>query len=382
MDNRKTKIVFIQQQLVCGGAEKALYDLICLLDKSRFDITVLSLCDGGEWEEKFQNAGIRVVNLFVQRKRGCSAAQFIRHQLRKLKIRLVLWRNERKLLEMLFPEGIDLVVSYSTWEFDAIALPSITKSIKYVHGNIATNENYCRDILRIRDILPEFHRIICVSEESRCSFKRMTGVENNVEMHFNPLNSAEVSQKADQFVELPKDVPYLCAVGRLAPEKGFDRLIRIHKRILDAGINHKLIIVGDGPEKDRLMQTVQETKTSESVIMAGYQSNPYPYMKHSHFLVCSSFTEGLPVIAMEALSLGVPIVSAVPSIAEAFGDEFCGIISDNDDESLECAIHKMLSDGSVYEKAKQGAQKRSLFFDGKCMVKEIEDLFASLTEGN
>ena len=149
----------MQQLLVCGGAEQALYDLVCLMDKSKFDITVLALCDGGEWEDKFRNAGIRVVNLFTRRKRGCGPVHFCKHQMRKLKIRWTLWRDERKLLDMLFPEGIDVVVSYSLWEFDSIALANNTRHVKYVHGDIATNENFCRDILRIREILPEFVQI-------------------------------------------------------------------------------------------------------------------------------------------------------------------------------------------------------------------------------
>ncbi|MBP3925781.1 MAG: glycosyltransferase, partial [Clostridium sp.] len=118
----------------------------------------------------------------------------------------------------------------------------------------------------------------------------------------------------------------------------------------------------------------------DSVILAGYQSNPYPYMKQSKFVVSSSFIEGLPVISMEALSLGVPMVSAVPSIGEVFGDEMCGLITENDNESLMEGIRRMLTDNALYAKAKAGAEKRSAFFDGKRMVKEIEDMFLEMMQ--
>ena len=192
------------------------------------------------------------------------------------------------------------------------------------------------------------------------------------------MNSDNIKRLALEAVNLAFDLPIVCAVGRLSPEKGFDRLVRIHKNLLDKGIVHRLVIVGDGPEQEKIEETIRQTGTQDSVILAGYQSNPYPYMKQSTFLVSSSYTEGLPVISMEALCLGVPIVSAVPSIGEVFGDECCGIVTENDDASLEAGIEKMLTDPAFYEKARQGAQRRSAYFDGKKMVKEVENIFLSL----
>ena len=57
----KIKVVFVHYKLVCGGAEQALFDLISLMDKTKFDITVFGQCPGGAWDEKFRDAGIRVL---------------------------------------------------------------------------------------------------------------------------------------------------------------------------------------------------------------------------------------------------------------------------------------------------------------------------------
>lgn len=377
---RKIKIVFLVQRLVCGGAEQALFDLICLMDKSRFDITVLALVDGGAWEDKFRDAGIRVVSIFCRRK-DHSLPGFVRHQLKKLKIHWVIMRDSRKLLEMFLPEGADIAVAYSMWGDEAAALADNMLHVKYIHGNVVNNEAFRKLILKARPLLSEYQRIVCVSEESCEGFKKVTGIEKNVRMLFNPLNSENVIRMAEKPVDMPVDVPVVCAVGRLAPEKAFDRLIRIHKRLLDRGLVHRLVIVGDGEEKEKLLRIIDETETSDSVILAGYQSNPYPYMKLSRFLVCSSYTEGLPVTVMEALALGIPVVSSVASIQEAFGEELCGVITDNDDESLEQGIRKMLEDDRFYQQVKQGAQKRSAFFEGSQMVKAHEALYAELMEG-
>lgn len=83
---------------------------------------------------------------------------------------------------------------------------------------------------------------------------------------------------------------------------------------------------------------------------------------------------------MEALALGVPVVSAVPSIGEIFGGTCCGIVTENDDRSLEAGIRKMLCDDVFYSEAKKAAQERSVFFDGRRMVKKVEDMFIEVME--
>lgn len=375
----KIKVLFVNHELVCGGAEQALFDLVCLMDKSKFDISILVQHDGGVWEQKFRDAGITVLYDYSCRKKTYNPAVKMKNIVKKLKTEQAYKNDGKGLVDICVEKGADIVVSFSVWENEYIGFAENAKSIKYIHGDVSTNSVFRETIMRSgKELLSQFDRIICVSEAAKNSFISMTGIRDSVEMHFNPLNSENVYKLAQEPVDFPEDVPVICAVGRLAEEKGFERLIVIHRRLLDQGINHKLIIVGDGPDREYLRRIIRATDTEETVILAGYQQNPYPYMKNSKFLVCSSFTEGLPVISMEALSLGIPIISAVPSIGEVFGDEICGLITQNDNASLEEGIRTMLTDEAFYTKAKCGAEKRSTFFDGKRMVREIEELFAAV----
>ena len=86
------------------------------------------------------------------------------------------------------------------------------------------------------------------------------------------------------------------------------------------------------------------------------------------------------MIAMESLCLGVPIVSAYPSVGELFGNECCGIVTENDDDSLEAGICKMLTEKDYYEQAKAGAQKRSSVFASENMIKQVEQIYDSVME--
>jgi len=370
----KTKVVFVHYKLVCGGAEQALYDLITMMDKEKFDISLFVQCPGGDWDEKFREAGIRLVYDYSCRRPTLNPIKKLGNLNKKLRISRAYQNDGEGLLDVVFPEGVDIVVSYSAWCHDLAPFAEGARYVKYIHGDPGTNPVYREEAEQKKEMLRRYHRIVCVSQAAWENFRSVSGLTEGVELHYNPINSDRVRELAQEEVDLPKDAPVLCAVGRLSEEKGFERLLVIHKKLLDQGICHNLVIVGDGPDREFLPRLVRALEVEDSVILAGYQSNPYPYMKQSRFLVSSSFTEGLPVISMEALSLGVPMVAPVPSVGEVFGEEMCGLITENDNESLMEGIRKMLTDEELYARAKEGAQKRSAFFDGKRMTREVENM--------
>lgn len=374
----KIKIVFVHDKLVCGGTDQALFDLVQLLDKEKFEVSVFVQKPGGPWDQKFVDAGIRVVYDYSCRKATWNPLVKMGNIIKKLRTAAAYRRNGENLLDVCIPEGVDIIVSYSMWDHVLCGFSPKAKSVKYLHGNMDTNAQFRELILRDRELLPKYDRIIGVSRLATDAFVSATGIRQSVHTCFNPMNSDYVHRLAKQPVDIPDDLPVICAVGRLSAEKGFERLIVIHKRLLEEGIDHRLVIVGDGEDRDYIRRTVNAMDAQDSVILAGYQLNPYPYMKQSKFVVCSSFTEGLPVIAMEALCLGIPLVSAVPSVEEIFGEEECGLITENDNRSLMAGIRKMLTDEEYYQKIKQGAEARSRFFDGQRMVREVEEIFLDM----
>lgn len=377
---KKIRVVFVNNTLVCGGAEKALFDLICLMDKSKFDVSVFVQNPGNVWDQKFRDAGIQVLYDYSCRSATWNPVKKMGNIIRKLRTEAAYRHSGRGLLDACLLFRPDIVVSFNVWENEELVFAKGAKTVKYIHGDPGTNPDYRKEAVEHRQLLSRFDKIVCVSRPAAKAFRELSGLSDSVELHYNPLNSAEVIRLAQEPVDLPEDGPIICAVGRLAPEKGFERLIILHKRLLEQGIFHKLVIVGDGPDRDFLHRLVNATQTQNTVILTGYQANPYPYMKRSRFLVNSSFTEGLPVIAMEALCLGIPMVAPIPSVGEAFGDEMCGLITANDNDSLEAGIRAMLTDEALYQQAKKGAQCRSTFFDGQRMVREIEKMFLGLVQ--
>jgi CDP-glycerol glycerophosphotransferase len=98
-------------------------------------------------------------------------------------------------------------------------------------------------------------------------------------------------------------------VGRLSPEKNQARLIRAFAQVHAQHPLTKLVIVGDGPLREDLDHLTESLNLSESVILTGRQPNPHAIMVAADCFVLSSDYEGQPMVILEALVLGLPVVT-------------------------------------------------------------------------
>lgn len=375
------RIVFITYNLKLGGTSSTLYDLIGLLDKQKYDITIFTVHDGGNWEHRFREAGVRVINAYSRMRKGRNFVQKVQNKLKLIKIESIRRGMGKGLIEYCTGERFDLAVLHHSYEpYELAPFIPDAATIRYIHGDVKNNERFCQVLSQSERYFSRYDKIICVSEVARRSFCDVFGCEGQAEVCYNPLNSEKVEDMSREPMDIDVSAPFICTVGRLAPEKGFVRLVHIHRRLLNAGIEHNLVIIGEGPEREQIECAIRETGTQDSVFLLGYRENPYPYIRNSAFTVCPSYSEGLHMVSMESICLGVPVVAAVEPVRELFGEECCGIITENDDDSLEAGIRKMLEDRDFYEKAVCGAKKRSSAFDGKTMVSQVERIFDQVME--
>ena len=98
-------------------------------------------------------------------------------------------------------------------------------------------------------------------------------------------------------------------VGRLSPEKNQARLIRAFAEVHAAHPATRLVIVGAGPLFDDLTALIEKLELSDTVFLTGMQRNPHAIMAAADCFVLSSDYEGQPMVILEALVLGVPIVT-------------------------------------------------------------------------
>lgn len=145
------------------------------------------------------------------------------------------------------------------------------------------------------------------------SEKKLFFVENGVEM-------------GDPIITDASNPTRLIFVGRLMPQKACDQLIRACALLRDKGVDFLLSIVGDGPLKEELSSFVSNLNLEQHIIFEGYQSAPIVNMKESHILVLPSMYEGMSNALLEAISIGLPIVTTDVGAAKkqigAYGEQF------------------------------------------------------------
>ena len=158
----------------------------------------------------------------------------------------------------------------------------------------------------------------------------------------NPVDLLQVINKARAPVnDADIDANFICAAGRLIPEKGFDVLIKSFKNIEAEYPGLKLYILGEGPEREALNGLINEHHLAEKIILKGRISNPMPYFKRACLCIVSSVKEGFPNVLLEMMTLNSNVVSttcaggieAIPGILTAQPDN---------EQSLTASIKKAL----------------------------------------
>lgn len=134
------------------------------------------------------------------------------------------------------------------------------------------------------------------------------------------------------------------AVGRFSPRhKGFDLLIQAFGLFAQKNQEWKLDIVGDGPEKDMLQQMILENQMEERITLHPFTNDIQQYYSSASIYVLSSRWEGMPLVLVEAMSHGLPIIASdLPTCKEVLGD--FGLFFKNGDiqelaQRLEDATH-------------------------------------------
>lgn len=116
----------------------------------------------------------------------------------------------------------------------------------------------------------------------------------------------------------PAVVPRVVGLGRLSEEKGFDLLVRAHAAVRAAGVDHELLVIGEGPLRQPLLRLADELGVGASVHLPGFVENAFAIVAGATVFVLPSRREGFPLSLIEALALGVPVIASrcSPGVSE------------------------------------------------------------------
>jgi glycosyltransferase involved in cell wall biosynthesis len=155
--------------------------------------------------------------------------------------------------------------------------------------------------------------IVAVSSGVADDLSVQTGIRREkFRVIYNPVITDALYTAASEPVDhpwfQPGEPPVILAVGRLDKQKDFPMLVRAFHSLRSRRAA-RLMILGEGLDRGRIEQAVRELHLTQDIALPGFEQNPYRFMRRSAAFVCSSQWEGFGVVLVEALALGVPVIS-------------------------------------------------------------------------
>ena len=350
------KIAFFSKDLRLGGIEKVFVDYANFLSKDDDIYFILVNEDGGL---------IPLVN--PQIKKVVLSTNQIR-------------RSFFSLVRVLKKNRFDVVISGSESCNILLALancliPQKSLIITSQHSFFNTDTSQLIHDYLLPWALKKSAFTLCVSKGIRDMLVGMGLNPSKLEVVYNPVNR-------EQIIGLSKTGSnnlgqYLVFVGRLYEVKNIPFLLKSFCIFKETHPDFKLVLVGDGPEKENLIEYAGRLNVQDSLIWTGEKSNPYPYIRNSEILILPSLSESLSNVVLEALCLGKTVVST-PCVGpvEILNAPFFGYISESFDNCVEFA--KLMSYAVEHKLPSPRLENYSAQFDVSISATRISTLINNL----
>ena len=357
----KKKLLFGITGLTLGGAERVLVDIANKLCE-KYDITIFTIYAKGELEKELDSK-VKVKTLY-----NISYLELSNLQKKIIPLKILFFKNhiyikyirENYDVEIAFLEGpITRLISVKNKK---------TKKIAWIHNDITKvfGNGLKAKIKKYLDkkIYSKYNLLVFVSRDNLKKFnEQYKDIRNKYlepikkEVIYNYINKENIIKKSEKKLELEfnKDVINFVTVARLVEQKGIDRLIKIHKKLIKYGLRHNFYIVGDGPEKEKLQKLIKDYEVTDTFFLLGKKENPYPYIKNADYFCLLSHFEGYGMVLEEAKILNKEIIITDTAAREAVRNYKNSLILENSESGIFEGLKKIIQKGKE-EKKKIDAQ--------------------------
>lgn len=383
-ENKKINILFRHRSMEMGGVEKVILSIIRNLNPEKFDITVCLNLNQGELRDEFPQH-VRKVYLADGREDFSQNPLIHKLQLIRRRLKLAKAQKNHKITDRILGNkrfDVEIAPTYSAFSSVIHSSNKDSKKIGWFHSeiNIPGMKPLVPDIL---ENFPQFdHMIYCsqkIKDIMHRSYPDLPYPAESVVINAIPIE--EIKKKAEEKIEDLPEGPVFVSVGRLHGRKGYHKLIDAHKRLIDEGFHHSILILGNGEEMKNLTEQIQANNVQNTFILGGNRMNPYPYIKNADYFILPSESEAWPLVIAEALILQKPIIATdTGDVGVMIRDRETGYLISYDTNEMYEAMRVFLTDPELVAGIRKNLETIEDQFDNQKIFDAVEGIIEGLVK--
>lgn len=210
--------------------------------------------------------------------------------------------------------------------------------ISHIHNNNFENRAITVKSVLFRFAAMKARHIFWVSEAAMQGYVFHKQIENKSSVLQNVLDMEQLKRQAETApLQGDYDIVFL---GRLSYEKNPQRLLNVVRAVAEKKPDIRAALIGSGELEAEVLQLIDSLQLTANVDCLGFQKNPYGILNHAKLMLMTSRWEGLPMCALEAMALGVPIVSTpTDGLKELIRNGENGYLCDSDEQLTESILY-------------------------------------------
>ncbi|WP_106916919.1 glycosyltransferase [Chryseobacterium aurantiacum] len=381
-ENKKIQVLFRHRSMEMGGVEKVILSMLNNLNPEKFDITVCLNLNQGELRDEFPK---HIKKVYLTEGKESFSQNPLIHKLQLIRRRMKLSQalKDHKVSDRILGNkkfDIEIAPTYAAFSSVINSSNGSSKKIGWFHSeiNVPGMQPLVPEILKN---FPQFdHMIYCsqkIKDIMHQSYPDLLYPAESVVINAIPIE--EIKKKAEEKInDLPQG-PIFVSVGRLHTRKGYHKLIDAHKRLIDEGFHHSVVVVGNGEERKNLTEQIRVNNVQDTFILCGNRMNPYPYIKNADYFILSSESEAWPLVVAEALILQTPIIATdTGDVSVMVKDRETGYLINYDTHEMYEAMKVFLTDQELIAKIRKNLETIEDQFDNQKIFNAVEKIIESL----
>ena len=360
---KRKKILFVIDSLSVGGAERSLVSLLMAMPADRYDVDLMMVRRGGEFE-RYVPAWVRVVDYRPAPAGGvgrlrhlfwrlCASALLrIKRPSSKGRVQQCMWQGSRRGIAPC-PAEYDVAIAYGQGFPTFYVAEKVRARLKYAWVNADIPKSWEADFLK--PYYDQFTKVVVVADRLLDIIADFLSMDRSrLTVVYDILHPQWVRESAREFtIDRPTHKKVIVTAGRVIYTKNYPLAVAAAALLRDAGVDFKWYFVGGGDMAEHIRALIAENRLEDYVEMTGAVANPYPYMAAADVYVQTSWHEGFGLTVTEAKMLGRPIVCTdFEVVYDQLTDGVNGLITAMTPEAVAAAIRRLLDDASLRDTIK------------------------------